>query len=345
MAGLNLSKPGYGDSKDSTFLKQFAGEVITAFETANIMMPLHMIRTISQGKSAQFPTIGTTTADYHIPGTDILVADTANGGPGSGGIDEFGHNERIITIDDLLLSSAFIDSLEEAKAHYEYRSEYSRKMGYALAKTADQQLMALVAEGSEMSATTGGSGGVDVQAIGGGDVEIAGAIAMTDAETPSSALVSMVYDCAVAFDEADVPELDRHIVLPPQLYYNLISNGSTGWSVATSVANADVGGSGFQTGKVPELAGFQIHKSNNLPTSDRAALVGENNDYATTGGTDKLKGIAFQSSAIGTVKLRDLALESEYLIKNQGTLMVAKYAMGHGVLRPAACIKIVNASA
>jgi hypothetical protein len=338
MAGNVLSTPGYGDSADSLFLRQFAGEVITAFETANIMMPLHTVRTIPQGKSAQFPTIGNTTADYHTPGTDIQIADGQNTTWG-----EFGHNERLITIDDLLLSSAFVDSLEEAKAHYEYRSVYSQKMGYALAKTADEQLMALVAEGSEMAATDGGANSVAVQAIGGGDIEIAGTTGADSAVTAAS-LVSMVYDCAVAFDEADVPAEDRHIVLPPQLYYNLISNGSAGWSVATSVANSDIGGSGFQTGTVPMLAGFQIHMSNNLPVTNRAALLGENNDYATTGGTDKLKGIAFQRGAIGTVKLRDLAVESEYQIARQGTLMVAKYAMGHGVLVPAACLKIVNLS-
>ena len=48
-------------------------------------------------------------------------------------------------------------------------------------------------------------------------------------------------------------------------------------------------------------------------------------------------------SAAGTVKLMDLAVESEYDIRRQGTLMVAKYAMGHGVLRPEAAIGIKEA--
>ena len=39
----------------------------------------------------------------------------------------------------------------------------------------------------------------------------------------------------------------------------------------------------------------------------------------------------------------DLAVESEYDIRRQGTLMVAKYAMGHGALRPEAAVQIQTA--
>lgn len=45
-------------------------------------------------------------------------------------------------------------------------------------------------------------------------------------------------------------------------------------------------------------------------------------------------------SAVGTVKLMDLATEMEYQINRQGTLLVAKYAVGHGVLRPEAAVQL-----
>ena len=51
-------------------------------------------------------------------------------------------------------------------------------------------------------------------------------------------------------------------------------------------------------------------------------------------------GIVSHPSAVGTVKLLDLATESEYDINRQGTLFVAKYAMGHGVLRPECAIEL-----
>ena len=36
----------------------------------------------------------------------------------------------------------------------------------------------------------------------------------------------------------------------------------------------------------------------------------------------------------------DLAIESEYDIRRQGTLMVAKYALGSAVLRPESAVEI-----
>ena len=312
------------------FLKQFAGEVITAFETANIMMPLHVVRTISQGKSAQFPTLGEAPTGYHAAGQSI-IEDMSLG--------DIHHNERVIGIDDLLISAAFIDSLDDAKAHYDYRSEYSRKLGYALAKKADQQLMSVMANASRATA-------LDPQGAGGGAIEIPAASGDTDAQMTAAELVTALFLAATKLDENDVPSEDRFVVLNPTLYYNLISNGEAGFSVSTSVANSDIGGSGFGSGKVPMIAGFEIYKSNNLPTTDESNETGVSslNDYSHDASTNKLKGLAFHRSAIGTVKLKDLAMESEYQIERQGTLMVAKYAMGHGILRPEAACSLVNAA-
>lgn len=42
---------GAGDT-DALFLKVFSGEVMGAFNTANKMLGLHLVRSISSGKSA-----------------------------------------------------------------------------------------------------------------------------------------------------------------------------------------------------------------------------------------------------------------------------------------------------
>jgi hypothetical protein len=49
-------------------------------------------------------------------------------------------------------------------------------------------------------------------------------------------------------------------------------------------------------------------------------------------------------SAVGTVKLMDLSMEGEYKIEYQGTLLVAKYAVGHGILRPESAVEIQAAA-
>jgi hypothetical protein len=44
---------GAGDAS-ALFLKVFGGEVMTAFEENNVVSDKHMVRTIQNGKSAQF---------------------------------------------------------------------------------------------------------------------------------------------------------------------------------------------------------------------------------------------------------------------------------------------------
>ena len=56
----------------------------------------------------------------------------------------------------------------------------------------------------------------------------------------------------------------------------------------------------------------------------------------------KFKGLILHPTCLGTVKLMDLKYEDEYLIQKQATLMVAKMAVGHGVLREEACYALLD---
>ena len=95
-----------------------------------------------------------------------------------------------------------------------------------------------------------------------------------------------------------------------------------------------------------QVAGITVVKTNHLPTTDVAAETGHSNTYSATfgvsGGASEIMGLVFHKSAVGTVKLQDLSTESEYQIQRQGTLMVAKYAMGHGGLRPECGVVLMN---
>ena len=57
---------------DALFLKVFSNEILTTFEEANVMKDLHTVRTISSGKEAQFPVIGSAEAKYFSVGEDVL---------------------------------------------------------------------------------------------------------------------------------------------------------------------------------------------------------------------------------------------------------------------------------
>ena len=166
---------------------------------------------------------------------------------------------------------------------------------------------------------------------------------ITSGNTASSAvtgdeLAAAIYDIAQTFDERDIPTTDRFVVLPPAEYYKLAES-------ATRTIDVDFnpGGNGsFASGRVQQIAGMPVMMSNNVPQSNVGSEVsGTNNSYA--GDDSKTIGLVFHKSAVGTVKLMDMTTEisgSDYGLMYQGTLMVAKYALGHGILRPEAAATI-----
>ena len=56
--------------------------------------------------------------------------------------------EKTITVDDLLISSAFVYDLDETLSHYDLRSEISRKIGYALAQKYDRLIFRAITRGA-----------------------------------------------------------------------------------------------------------------------------------------------------------------------------------------------------
>ena len=327
------------------FLKTFSGEVLASFAERNVMMPLHTVRTISSGKSAQFPMTGVASAAYHSPGTEIAAG-------------KIEHAERVISIDNLLTSSAFIANIDEAMNHYDVRSIYSKEIGYALANHADKALIRTAIAGSlDAADPIGNAGGGTVTTGGTGD-----------------GLVDALLTAAQKFDEADVPQGDRYAVVTPAMFYAVLkaagdANATAGANTGAAILNRDFGGTASPTrgDQALMVGGIQVMMSNHIPTANEddgdsgtvdtvlgatdvrnapfndAGVSNADADEGYSGANfTNYQGVAFHRSAIGTCKLLDLAVESDYLVQNQGTLMVAKYAMGHNYLRADACVGIKN---
>tara|TARA_B110000444_G_scaffold261525_1_gene314666 strand:- start:13133 stop:14095 length:963 start_codon:yes stop_codon:yes gene_type:complete len=306
-----------GSDKDALFLKVFSGEVLTAFEQQTVMMDKHQVRTIANGKSAQFPVMGRTSAAYHTPGAEITG-------------DSINHAEKIITINDLLLTSTFIANIDEAKNHYDVRSVYSREMGVALANQMDKHILQTLIQAAN-----------DATATVTGEADMVGTVITdSDSDTNADSLVDSIFAAAQALDEKNVPEDNRYVVVKPAQYY-LLANSS-------KVQNVDFGNAGngsTASGRIMQVAGIDVLKSNNLPVAN---VTGTGVDAGGAGGLQvaaaaNTTAIVFHPSCAGTVKLMDLSTESEYDIRRQGTLMVAKYAVGHGVLRNEAAVQIQTA--
>jgi len=300
----------------SLFLKKFAGEVLTSFTTENIMMPLHTVRTISNGKSAQFPVTGTASAKYHTPGQNILDS-------GNSYLSQIRAGERVITIDNLLLSSTFIARIDEAMNHYDVRSIYSTELGRALAQKFDKTVLQVLSTTASVAEAFTGSGA--------GTTLNKGTAVRTGAN-----LAAAVYEAAQTLDEKNIPSDGRYVVVKPAEYYALVQE------LSAPSKPSPVGS--YVNGDVAVVAGIRIFKSNNLPTTNvNSGIIetGANTNY--NGNFTNTVALVAHKAAVGTVKLLDLAVESEYQITHQGTLMVAKYAMGHGSLRPECVVRITAA--
>lgn len=295
---------GAGDDR-ALFLKVYGGEVLTRFREVNKALSRTSVRNITSGKSASFPATFKAAASYHTPGV-MIVGQTILG------------NERIILIDDLAISPVFIANIDEAMSHFEFRSEYSFQAGASLSKQVDLNLFQLLLLDARASATiTGGNGGTSLTA----------AAALTDADT----LIAAAFDAAQALDEKDVPDEDRYIAVKPDQYYQLVNSSS-------KLINKDYGNEGngsTASGKVMSVAGLEIVKTNHLPQG-----VVNTGPTAYQGTFTNTAAVVWHRSAVGTVKLIDLGVESDYLVQNQGTLIVAKQALGHGILRPESAVEI-----
>ena len=307
-----------GTDYQALFLKVFSGEVLTAFSENNVFSDaLHTVRTISSGKSAQFPVTGTASAAYHTPG-NLLTGGAIL------------HNEKVINIDDLLIAQTFVANIDELMNHYDVRNIYASELGKALAKTYDQNVAKCIANASRASTTlTGGSGGTVLTLANGNTAS---------SDVTGDELAAAIYDIAQAFDERDIPKTDRFVVLPPAEYYKLPESATR-----TISTDFNPGGNGsYASGNVQQIAGMPVIMSNNVPQSNVGSNPsGSNNTYS--GDDSKTIGLVFHKSAVGTVKLLDMTTEisgNDYQVMYQGTLMVAKYALGHGTLRPEAAATI-----
>ena len=365
-----LTRPGQSNSTGDAralYLKLFSGEMFKGFQHNAIARDLVMKRTLTNGKSLQFIYTGHTKAEYHTPGNSILG--NTDGAPPVA--------EKTITIDDLLISSAFVYELDETLAHYELRGEISKKIGYALAQKYDRLIFRAIAKGARLASPITKNnfkepGGTQIQVGAGSDAD--------DAYN-STHLISAFYDAAAALDEKGVSSDGRVAVLNPRQYYELIQAvGSNG------LVNRDVQGTALQSGNgIIEIAGITIYKSMNIPffskygtkyapssgaqagtdlatidpgntgdfvsvaTEDgRASVSGINNNYGNSTSFANTCGLIFQREAAGVVEAIGPQVQvtsGDVSVVYQGDVILGRLAMGADFLNPAACVELLAGAA
>ena len=372
----SLTRPGQANSTGDAralYLKLFSGEMFKGFQNNAIARDLVMKRTLRNGKSLQFIYTGHTKAEYHTPGNSILG--NSDGAPPVA--------EKTITVDDLLISSAFVYELDETLAHYELRGEISKKIGYALAEKYDRLIFRAITNGARKASPVTKTNFVEP---GGTQIRVgaAGTPAQSEAFNADN-LIAAFYDAAAALDEKGVSTEGRVGVLNPRQYYELIQKVGDG-----GLVNRDVQGSSLQSGNgVVEIAGIKIFKSMNIPFFDKygvkygitggpadpgntgsfisqqiesakTADTGINNNYGqglqqsdgtASGGDGNFNhscGLVFQREAAGVVEAIGPQVQvtsGDVSVIYQGDVILGRLAMGADYLNPAACVELFAGNA
>ena len=357
-----------GDAR-ALYLKLFSGEMFKGFQHNAIARDLVMKRTLKNGKSLQFIYTGHTKAEFHTPGNSILG--NSDGAPPVA--------EKTITVDDLLISSAFVYELDETLAHYELRGEISKKIGYALAQKYDRLIFRSIIRGARKASPVSKSGFVEP---GGTQVRIGSSgTAASDAIDPDK-IVTAFYDAAAALDEKGVSSEGRVAVLNPRQYYALIK-GLDGSGIGAYLVNRDSQGDALQSGKgIYEIAGIKIYKSMNVPffgeygtklggtasatdpglpavgnlgsfvqqsvEDGRNSVTGINNEYGQQSDFTKSCGIIFQREAAGVVEAIGPQVQvtsGDVSVVYQGDVILGRLAMGADYLNPAAAVELFAGAA
>ena len=356
-----LTRPGAdngGSDARALYLKLFSGEMFKGFQRNTIARDLIMRRTLKNGKELQFIYTGRTKAEYHTPGRSILGND--DGAPPVA--------QKTITCDDLLISSAFVYELDEVLAHYDLRSEISRKIGYALAEKYDRLVFRSIARGARAASPITKAGFVEP---GGTQIRVGSGNA--DDAYDATALVAAFYDAAAAMDEKGISSDGRVGVLNPRQYYKLIQQvGENG------LVNRDEQGTARQRGQgIVEIAGIKIYKSMNIPFFSKYGTKYGAADATTPGVTSPTNpgsflspdmedaandvtgihseygeetefanscGLIFQregAAAVEAIGPQVQVTSGDVSVIYQGDVILGRLAMGSDFLNPAACVELL----
>ena len=346
-------------NRRALYLTLFSGEMFKGFQRNTIARDLVTKRTLKNGKSLQFIYTGRTTSEYHTPGNSIL-GNSDSAPPVA---------EKTITVDDLLISSAFVYELDETLAHYDLRGEISRKIGYALAENYDRKIFRKITQAARKASPITKTnykepGGTQVQVGGGSDA---------DDSLNAAKLVTAFYDAAAALDEKGVSSEGRVGILNPRQYYALIQETGT-----NGLVNRDVQGTSLQSGQgVVEIAGIKIYKSMNVPFFNRygtkyapasGASAASDVDTVNPGNTGDFVevtmadertqtvnnygnstnfanscGLIFQKEAAGVVEAIGPQVQvtsGDVSVIYQGDVILGRLAMGADYLNPAAAVEL-----
>ncbi|MCO5735927.1 hypothetical protein [Stenotrophomonas maltophilia] len=311
-----------GADTEALRLTQYAGEVLEAFESNVIMNGLIRNRSITGGRTAQFPAFFKAFAELHTPGAELTGKDVLK-------------NEVTIEADGLLIHDIYVDRIDEMMTHYDLRGPYAKAQGNGLARVYDVMAQMLVYQASQGAELFPGDGGGVTLTEG----------ASQDWMTSGLDLIDALNTAKLRLEEQDVDtSVLRSVFLP--LQWSLIANSDKN-------INRDFGGEGsLASTKLRTISDIEVLKSNNFmfgknvtaydASTNATGLVGHPTDVRRLpaniaskyqGDLSKIRGLVFTEDAAAMLHVLDLNTEQTWDARRRATLLVAEMAAGGGALR------------
>ncbi|WNH52432.1 hypothetical protein [Stenotrophomonas oahuensis] len=311
-----------GSDTEALRLTQYAGEVLEAFESNVIMNGLIRNRSITGGRTAQFPAFFKAFAELHTPGAELTGKDVLK-------------NEVTIEADGLLIHDIYVDRIDEMMTHYDLRGPYAKAQGNGLARVYDVMAQMLVYQASQGAELFPGDGGGITLTEG----------ASQDFMTSGLDLIDALNSAKLGLEEQDVDtSVLRSVFLP--LQWSLIANSDKN-------INRDFGGQGSTASTVLRtISDIEVLKSNNFmfgknvtaynASTNANGLVGHPTDVRRLpaniaskyqGDLSKIRGLVFTEDAAAMLHVLDLNTEQTWDARRRATLLVAEMAAGGGALR------------
>lgn len=317
------------DGYRALFLKLGSAEVLSAFEEYCVFKGKTKERNIRGGKSMAFPITGKQEAAYHQPGTEIT----------GGTNDPSDLNERVLTLDSLMIADKAIAEVDELMAYWPARQEITRELGRALAYEYDKRVARIVyaaaTNTTEPLAKSINTGRIGATVTLGTDYTDAGATRQAQGD----ALVEAIFDARIAMEKKDVPTDNLYAVFGPEDYYAITMSSR---AINTEFNGGNGSNGTIADGRTMQVAGIPIFSSNHVTQPSYTLQAGDcNAEYAQD--LSKCKGLVFHKDCAGVLTLLSPALQvtsGDWNVSHQSTLLVARQNIGMGVLRSECAVDI-----
>jgi hypothetical protein len=222
--------------------------------------------------------------------------------------------ELVLTIDQAKSFSFKIDDLEKRFSHVNFQAVAADNAAYALRDAMDSNILAAISAGATV---TTGMGTTSVP------IDIGFAASEVDPLNQMSL-------AAKELDEANAPEEGRWFVAAPEWYNELANTSSKLLSVDFNAGQGSIRNGLVASGL---LRGFQMYKSNNLPTNDLSGASPAGSATAPVALFGQISAVSAASAMNKVETIRDTGTFSDIV---RG-LMV----WGRKVLRPEITGKII----